>query len=415
MKRILKIIGIVVGIIFLILIIGIIILTLINLRGMNEIENNNEKMNTIMEEIKNDQSSYVFVEVNPYFALELQGNNVQNMWCLNDDCEKIKSKIDIQSKTLSESIEILYQISKDNGFDITNGVTLKSSQNIFENIKELSYVNVESIALEEQKKILESIDATTESFNSSELDKLKTDEDYGYIYECNDDLSECYIKNDLHVSFDSLEAYMKGQLPILYRIRNVLNRFGIETVSAKEMGILEEPFFIIYINGKKFTALDDERYLVEVDCGEYTIKLTEINLMNPGDFYSKLEPFEYSPYTLPDGFTYNVSEPICGEVWCKKHTETINFSCENGLQNMTEQRTQKYYVYTKDESILEEVTKEEWTRFDVLAGPVELLPLCEEKYEAELFYGYINPYSDTYCKYYDNNLSYWQVLEPNLS
>lgn len=115
------------------------------------------KLKDNLEEIKEKEINYVIVEINPKAILEVVNDKVVSKGCLNEDCKTIFNNIDI-NKTLKETIEAMYNVAKEKGIDVSNGVKVSSSNTKIENkVKELEYVEYTNITTSDEKGYLEQV------------------------------------------------------------------------------------------------------------------------------------------------------------------------------------------------------------------------------------------------------------------
>lgn len=190
------------------IILFILILGLLYVCKINIDKYNNKKLLNNLQKTKQEEISYVIVEINPKLLLELKGNQINNFTCLNEDCKNVFNTIDIKDKDINEAIEILYNTAIDKGIDVSNGVKIFSqNEKIKEKVNSISYVIYEKINEETENKYKEEIIDETEkmnfnnekSYNEKLLEIYKKDKEYGKNYTCNinDGNLECYITDRL--------------------------------------------------------------------------------------------------------------------------------------------------------------------------------------------------------------------------
>lgn len=187
---------------------------------------------------KSSKVSYVMVEINPKLMLTVVDNKIVDMQCLNDDCKE-KLEIDILDKNISAAIEILYDEAKKQGFNVSKGVLVSSTDseilNAFENV---DYVNYKKIDGKEENSTLEQLkeeenfkDNSAEEYNNKLLQLYKKDIDYNSVYTCNfEGILTCYIT-------ESFAAELPTEISLLnrfsynlkfQRLMNTLDKFNVE-------------------------------------------------------------------------------------------------------------------------------------------------------------------------------------------
>ena len=271
----------VLSIILIVLLLVVIALNVKNLIVKNKINKNAKVADKIVTDITKNKEMYIVLEINPKVALFIKEGKVTDYRCLNTDCEVLNK--DFVGKEIKDAVESIYNDSKEKGFDTTNGVKIKTSEIL--DLK-LSYVVYEN--LDEEINVVEEKE-------ESLIDKLKKDEDYGEFYTCTEGkTTSCYLNSDIKLGSEviPLQNYIDGTLTKLRGIDRVLNRFGIETETIYEMGIMEEPAYYIYINGIKFVSAGGEtvgtlEYTGTHGCEDHWFKLGDLDLLNPGKIKEK--------------------------------------------------------------------------------------------------------------------------------
>lgn len=334
-----------------------------------------EKFYNNISEIAEERTNYVFVEINPSFVLTVKGSKVSDVACLNDDCVSIYNDIDVKGKNLNDSIDNLYNTSKEKGFDISNGVKVKTSDNV--NIESKDYITIEYIDTTKEKELLNEVKNNEEIKNVSNDDyysklweELKKDSDYGEVYTCNLNDSkelECYIKEDFVViDKDLLEMkdmveiitnYPKA-IPRLEKIERVLKKFGFN-VRTVVTDLFTSPAEIINVRGNEFSYVTggtakDVYYTGRIRCGFYKFYLTELNLLNPDsiplinddedDFdYNNTEDHYYTKTVIDeDNQIEEIFNRYCNEVMCHKEVRRVESQCKvqrNGNYNWDSKET----------------------------------------------------------------------------
>lgn len=166
-------------------------------------EMNVKKINSTINELAKEKIDYVFVEINPSFVLTIKDNKVSDVACLNDDCMSMYNDVDIKNKTISESIDNLFNLAKDKGFDTSNGVKIKTTIEI--DVKGKDYIAVEFINEPTKNELLSQVknneeikDNNNDDYYSNLWNELKKDKDYDKVYSCSmdNDILHCYILKD---------------------------------------------------------------------------------------------------------------------------------------------------------------------------------------------------------------------------
>lgn len=272
----------------------------------------NYKTNKLKDNINktNEEISYVIVEINPKIVLEIINGKVSNTGCLNDDCKTIFNNINVNNKSLKDTIEILYNEAKENNIDVTNGVQVSSSSNVREEIKDLTYVKVEIITSEEENKILSEVIDNNEIKNklsknevsNNLLELYKKDKDYNKLYTCNiiNNELKCYITEE----FETVLTYEGETLKEIYedfrnyqKLENLFDKFNIKYDKGKVEGIDLKLINNVYVNNTKYYLFTGTTYTSTTVSmtGPLTEPITSsynkagIVLKKNGDF----EPFRY--------------------------------------------------------------------------------------------------------------------------
>ena len=259
------------NIIFKIFLIFILLIVSFGLFYLARVQIRNYSTNKIIEEInsvKENEISYVFIEINPKIVLEVKGDVIINQSCLNEDCLNVFNDIEIQNKSIEEAVDILYNSAKEKGIDVTNGVKVSSTNtNLKEKVENIEYSTYQNISKEEEKELItEVIDDTSinytenqKSYNEELLEVYQSDSAYGDIYTCsieNDELS-CYITNEFYNILgddpSSLDS-MLYQFDRIIEFMAVLDKFGIDYTTsgiegAEIIGLDKITLNKIYING----------------------------------------------------------------------------------------------------------------------------------------------------------------------
>lgn len=270
---------------------------------------NIEKYSNIITQMNANKLSYVFIEINPSFVLSIKGNKVDNIACINEDCMDLYNDINVKDKDINESIDIIYKIAKEKGFDTSKGVKVNSSESI--NIEKKDYITIEYIDTTKEKEILSKVKNNESIKNIDNNDyynqlweKLKKDNDYDKVYSCNMNSGklECYfipeaitpLKDVLDESVPFTDALSKNVFATLSTVTNTLEKFNIR-VSHNLVGTT------FYINNIEYDyALDTtcfrRNYINECIDGfgcyermtlsKFNIK--DLDLLNPSSIQNKI-------------------------------------------------------------------------------------------------------------------------------
>ncbi len=206
-----------------------------------------------IDDISKQKTDFVFVEINPHLLLNVKDNKVIKTTCLNKDCKKIYDDLSLENKNIQESIDIIYNVSKEKGFDTSKGVNIKTTGKI--EIEEKTHIKIEYIDEATKNEIISKIedvdiDSTdNDDYYSNLWETLKKDPDYGKLYSCDMENGElaCYLTwNELSSNANPVAKEKKYS-----EIKYVLEKFGIKTEAKTEFGFTHyaESF---YIDGKKF-------------------------------------------------------------------------------------------------------------------------------------------------------------------
>lgn len=225
-------------------------------------ENNAKKFNDNYEKIISEKTNYVFIDINPSFVLKTKNDIVVDVACLNEDCISIYDKIDILNKNVNNSIENLYQVSRDNGFKTDGKISIKSTSEINVSSNKID-VDISYISESDKDKLLSDvknnkdiISESNEKYYNHLLVELKKDKDYDKIYTCsfiNEELECHFIMDAITPPLLNTKADILGDLTEYTfkrdKIIKIFNKFGIKNISSGTFG------FSVYINnvGYSFT------------------------------------------------------------------------------------------------------------------------------------------------------------------
>lgn len=249
------------------IILFILILGLLYVCKINIDRYNHQKFLNSLHETKQEEISYVIVEINPKLLMELKGNQINNFTCLNEDCKNVFNTINIKDKVINEAIEILYNTAIDKGINVSNGVKIFSqNEKIKEKVDNISYVTYKKITKEIEneykKEIIDESEKTNfdneKSYNEKLLEAYKKDKDYDKFYTCNLDNGdlECYITDRLfkkvgqNVDLTTLLEIVDGYQELM----KVCDKFDIPYKSrgvegGEILGIDKAYLSSIYISG----------------------------------------------------------------------------------------------------------------------------------------------------------------------
>lgn len=311
--------------IFIKIMLGILILLLIifTIFFINKLllDFNNKKISSAIDKLEKEKINYVFIEINPSLVLTIKENKVNDVACLNDDCMSIYNEIDVKGKSIDDSIDNLYNLSKEKGFAVSNGVIVKSTDEL--KIADKDHVKVEYINDTTKNDLLSNVmnnenikDNSNDDYYTKLWKELKKDSEYDKVYTCkmNNNELECYFimsaidhsyNKDSDYNFDSEDAYNKFLSlfqSLSSKVVDTLDKFGIEkqgnSVYINNIKFSYVPLFTLndtsyknVLRGEKIETFSSEfceKGLVEYDengkCqindGFYLIPLETLNLLN---------------------------------------------------------------------------------------------------------------------------------------
>ncbi len=278
-----------------------------------------KKISNDVSELSKERTDYVFVEINPSFVLTLKENKVNDIACLNDDCMSIYDDLDVLNKGIGESIETIYNLVKNKGFDTSNGVKIKTTVTL--DLGDIDYITIEYINENTKNDLLSNLknnenikNVNNDDYYTRLWEELKKDSDYDKVYTCNmnNKVLGCYIILDTGINQDSdynmnSESDFIRVMGLIFNsqadIFNTLKKFGIEVKDKQAyfngMAYSYSPYITIndvpYKNllyAEKMVKLPqavcDEGYVTTSDntkCvvndGNYYIILSKLNLVNP--------------------------------------------------------------------------------------------------------------------------------------
>lgn len=221
---------------------------------------NTKKMSNTINKISKDRIDYVFIEINPSFVLTIKENKVNDIACLNDDCVSIYNDIDVKGKSIGDSIDSLYNLAKEKGFDTSKGVKVKTTISL--NFENKDYISIEFIDEISKQELLSNIKNNEEIKNNSNDDyytklweELKKDKDYDNVYSCkmNDNKKlECYISFDNGVSEDLFSENTEHDDTSIGILKSQLTNASSKVFNTLKKFNFDVKDNAVYINGYKY-------------------------------------------------------------------------------------------------------------------------------------------------------------------
>lgn len=330
---------------------------------------NDKKVISAMNRLAKDKIDYVFIEINPSFALTIKNNKVEDVACLNDDCVAIYNDINLKGKNIDDSIDSLYNLAQKKGFDTSNGVSVKATGNV--SIDKKDYITIEYISENTKNELLkelknnDSIINNNESYYSTLWAELKKDQDYGKVYECsmNGEELECHIKGNMFLNHQAVT--IPDIMKVLQNrkdIARVLNKFGIKNEGVDTyIGVYIE-VANIYINDIKFECDEDSLCYIDDNEEDYSIEVSfvkapnGINLLNPNKVLNNLSfvTREYKSYIYDsegnEKYTYLEKKKYCNlnqENCSMDYYRTCDTDEEYNLSNCKDIDATKYNEITE--------------------------------------------------------------------
>lgn len=383
------------------ILITIVLFTVMHFINMLVINVNNSKMSSNINKLEKYKTSYVFIDINPSFVLTLKDNKVEDVACLNDDCVAIYDDIEVKGKNIDDSIDSLNSLVESKGFDVSKGISVRTTGNI--SITKKDNITIDYISEDKKDNLLKDLKNNQSINNNSNEDYyaklwkvLKKDQDYGKVYECgmNNDELECYIKDNLFLDHNALTLLdMRKVIQNRKDISRVLNRFGIKNEGTNTyIGVYIE-VANIYIDDVKFECEEDSICYISNE-EDYSIEVSlvkapnGINLLNPNKVLNNLSFVnrEYESYIYDsegnEKYTYLEKKKYCNlnqENCSMDYYRTCDTNEENDLSNCKDIDATKYNEIT-------EVIKEnegKWVSCGVADGKLvtkeECYKLMEER------------------------------------
>ncbi|MDE6142281.1 MAG: hypothetical protein K2G03_06725 [Bacilli bacterium] len=391
-----KIWKILLGIVIVIILI-ILVCFIVSLINKNKMSKNDEKVLNAVQALEKEKVSYVFLEINPKLVITIKNDVVRDVACLNDDCMKIIDKIDVMGKKLSNSIEVIYNMAKDNGLKVDEGVLVKWDGNKDLDLKDLKYVKTEVIDSEKQNELLKEVinnddiknKNEIEDYNVKLLNEYKKDNDYGKFYECTIDNKEleCHIKKDLVVGYDYngndfskvMELFTKVS-PNLEGLTRVFNKFGLKAEDYDEFGLTIEPFRYVYFDGIKFVVRYNGKTANKIsfegvkNCEYFTFDMMDINLAKLNDL--KLR-YLYEDMIRVGAYEEIPQKESCGKKLCKVQVFKARNYCNQETGAIESRGEDIYSICDTNKKNCKEVTEEEYKLYDENYGYVLDYPICK--------------------------------------
>lgn len=219
------------------------------------------KFNNTLNELAKERIDYVFIEINPSFVLTIKDSMVNDVACLNNDCMTIYDELNVRGKNINESIDTIYNKSKEKGFDVSNGVKVKISNNV--NIEVKEHITIEHIDSDKEQELLKEVKNNEEIKNVNNDDyyanlweELKKDKDYDNLYTCKmvDKELKCYFSEKFLTA--SNENNGNGLKPS--DLSRVLDKFGIRYESWNWGIDFGDSPYGLYINGQFYYMVNDD-------------------------------------------------------------------------------------------------------------------------------------------------------------
>lgn len=251
---------------------------------------NDNSVKVFMNNAKGSKVDYMIVDMTPSYILTIVDGKVKEHDCLNKECSDINKTILVDDKTPSEAIDYLYKFTEELKYDMSKGFSVKITNKYDIDINKYKDSTLEYIdeatkntllsTLKSDSKILQT---NNREYYKSLLNSLKSDFDYGKVYECKTSESnlECYFlidklkltDIDINNPIDSLKTIVNN-----YSFYRVLNKFNIKTKINKNLELAVNIDDNIYTLNSKYEDL--EMILLYKEKNEY-INITDINLINP--------------------------------------------------------------------------------------------------------------------------------------
>ena len=206
-------------------------------------KSNSEKFNNNLNELAKERIDYVFIEINPSLVLTVKDN-----------------ELDVKGKNINDSIDTVYNKSKEKGFDVSNGVKVKTSNNV--NIEVRDHIIIEHIDSIKEQELLKEVknnedikNVSNDDYYTNLWEELKKDKDYDNFYTCKmvDKELKCYFAE----KFLTMSNENNGNGLNPRDLSRVLDKFGIKYESWNWGVDFGDHPYGLYINGKLYYMVND--------------------------------------------------------------------------------------------------------------------------------------------------------------
>lgn len=267
----------------------------------------NLNMNKI-KKYKEEEVITAIVSINPSIALKIKNDTVIDALCLNDDCKDLLTKMnynyndDINNKNINIVIEDFYNGAKNNGYDVSNGITLSSSSNVeilINDIKNIKYEYITSSEIEDiitkEEPSFNQTEISKTEYNQKLLSMYEKDSDYNKTFSCGiyDEEVKCYMtdfKKEVMKNFGNENFIINTEKLIEneFAFRRLLDKFNIQyELSGLAISTIELADFKSYpfVNKSDICLLNakDENGTV-VGCAEKLTLYDVITIYENQDF-----------------------------------------------------------------------------------------------------------------------------------
>ncbi len=273
---------------------------------------NNTMFSNAINKIDEEKVNYMFIEINPSFAITIKNNRVNDVACLNDDCVSIYDDIKIVGKNTNDSIEYLFNLAKEKGFDTSNGVKIRTSNKSDIDINKLNYVNIEYIDETTESELLSSVknnkkikNIDNDDYYSKLWKRLKKDRDYNKYYTCDmkNKKLECYFImkaitppkwNLSSEDYEGIFGNMVDYMGKMNKMESIFNKFGVKTKNRQIDIVLKlqnKDFYYTRQFTRSYFGNVTEYSMILMYEDEYDnmeiINIEDINLLNINEAVTK--------------------------------------------------------------------------------------------------------------------------------
>ena len=232
--------------------------------------------------------------------VELKDGKVINAGCLNDDCLKIFSDVQLSDSSIEEATEKLYNKAKEENIDVSNGVYVSSTDSEVEKeLQNLDYVQYKKIDKQKEKEEISNVldnkeikkEKNKNEVSNDILKVYKRDKDYGNLYKCEVVNSEpkCYITKSfakrLSSKNETIEEFMDA-LKEMRSLENILDKFEFDYEQGGVEGLKQLIVNRVVVNGTSYPLFSGITYV------ETTITA------NPDDIPNEEKYSEYYEFGL---------------------------------------------------------------------------------------------------------------------